>query len=323
MLRLAALPFALGAALALLACRRAEAYVQFRTPDGVGWSWHGTNCMPIVAFTQGFDDMTVNEVTAAATGAAAAWSARQHPCTHLTLSMQMSAQPTPVVVPRRLTSLVFREGRWCKLTNADVCSEDPADLAVYDATVLMLTSSEVSNRSGAMTRAAIEVNAADFTWSDLVIHPERTIGTTQDLQNALTHELGHFIGLDHNCTSAGTDPALMIDENDQPAPFCETASPAIMEATMYPTAPQGDIQKRTLGADDLSALCDIYPAARDPGVCAPPWVQEEGCGCATAGGGASLVGLAMSMWALARARRRAASSSPRPLTPSRPGDTAG
>lgn len=303
--RLTALPVALGAALVLLACRRAEAYVQFRTPDGVGWSWHGTNCMPIVAFTQGFDDMTVNEVTAAATGAAAAWSARQHPCTHLTLTMQMSAQPTPTVVPRRLTSLVFREGQWCKVTNGGSCSEDAADLAVYDATVLMLTSSEVSNRSGAMTRAAIEVNAADFTWSDLVVHPDRAVGTTQDLQNALTHELGHFIGLDHNCTSAGVDPRFMLDENDQPAPDCATASPELMEATMYPTAPQGDLQKRTLAADDLSALCDIYPAARDPGVCAPPWVQEEGCGCAAAAGNAppaTLVGLALSMLALARRR---------------------
>jgi MYXO-CTERM domain-containing protein len=315
--RLAALSFALGATMVLCASRRAEAYVQFRTPDGDGWSWHGTNCMPIVAFTQGFDDMTVNEVTSAATGAAAAWSTRQHPCTYLTLTMQMSAQPTPTVIPRRLTSLVFREGQWCKLTNSGACSDDPADLAVYDMTVLMLTSSEVSNRSGAMTRAAIEVNALDFTWTDLIVHPEKGGGTTQDLQNALTHELGHFIGLDHNCASPGTDPARMLDQHGQPAPFCDTASPELMEATMYPTAPQGDLQKRTLAADDLTALCDIYPTERDPGVCAPPWVQEEGCGCATGGGGggsATALELLGGLALLVRRRRRRAAL--------RPGDTA-
>jgi MYXO-CTERM domain-containing protein len=306
----AVLSFALGATMVLLACRRAEAYVQFRTPDGDGWSWQGTNCMPIIAFTQGFDDMTVNEVTSAATGAAAAWSARQHPCTHLTLMMRMSDQPTPTAIPRRLTSLVFREGQWCKVTFAGGCSDDAADLAVYDKTVLMLTSSEVSNRSGAMTRAAVEVNAVDFTWTDLVVHPEKSGGTMQDLQNALTHELGHFIGLDHNCTSPGADPAQMLDQNGQPAPACDTAGPEIAEATMFPTAPQGDLQKRTLAADDLSALCDIYPIERDPKVCAPPWVQEEGCGCSTVESGASataLLGLGFVLALLARARRRAAS----------------
>lgn len=306
--RLAARSLALVAALFLFAsARRAQAYVQFRTPKNVGWSWQGTNCMPIIAYTEGFKDMTVNEVTAAATGAAAAWSARQQACTYLTLSMSMTREPTPTIVPRRLTSLVFREGKWCKILNDGSCSLSAEDLSVYDSSVLMLTSSEVSNRSGAMTRAAIEVNAANFTWADLVVHPERELSTTQDLQNALTHELGHFVGLDHNCTSPGTAPELMLDENDQPAPDCDDAPLAITEATMFPTAPHGDLQKRTLAADDLNGLCTIYPAARDPKTCAPPWVQEEGCDCAAAGtpaSSAALVGLAL----LALARRRRATS---------------
>lgn len=309
--RLAAPSRALIAALTFLTCavwaRRAEAYVQFRTPKNVGWSWHGTNCMPIIAYTDGFDDMTVNEVTAAATGAAAAWSARQHACTYLTLSMSMSPNPTPLVVPRRLTCLVFREGQWCKLRNDGSCSTSPDDRSVYDSSVLMLTSSEVNNKSGSMTRASIEVNAVDFTWADLVVHPERERSTTQDLQNALTHELGHFVGLDHNCTGPGIDPALMLDENDEPAPACDDAPLPILEATMYPTAPHGDLQKRTLAADDLNGLCTIYPVARDPKTCAPPWVQEEGCDCAAAGHSPSLlalVGLALVALAL---RRRASS----------------
>jgi uncharacterized protein (TIGR03382 family) len=295
------------AALVLVSGARAEAYVQFRTPDNVGWSWKGTNCMPIFAYTQGFRDMTVNEVTAAASGAAAAWSAAQNSCTYLTLSMRMSPDPTPIVIPRRLTSLVFRDSVWCKLQNDGSCSTSPEDLSVYDSSVLMLTSSEVSNKSGAMTRAAIEVNAADFSWADLVLHPDRERGTTQDLQNALTHELGHFIGLDHNCAPPGADAELMLDENDQPAPECDTAPPSIADATMFPTAPQGDIQKRTLSQDDLDALCATYPVAEDPKRCAPPWGPSEGCGCATAAGApsaATLVGLAL----LALARRRRASS---------------
>jgi MYXO-CTERM domain-containing protein len=222
--------------------------------------------------------------------------------------MQMSPDPTPTAVPRRLTCLVFREGKWCKLRGDGTCSDAADDLAVYDDSVLMLTSSEVSNRSGGMTRAAIEVNAVDFTWTDLVVHPERARTTTQDLQNALTHELGHFVGLDHNCTSSGVDPALMLDEHDNPAPDCDTAPESIMEATMYPTAPQGDLQKRTLAQDDLNGLCAIYPSEQDPKVCAPPWVQEEGCGCATAGRTPAAAVGALAALALATlARRRRAS----------------
>lgn len=282
----AALALALFGALAL-ADGRAQAYVQYRTSGGIGWTWQDTNCMPIVAYSHGSRDMTPDEVAAASTAAAAAWSKRQHPCTYLTVSVRMSADPTPDNVPRRLAVLVFREERWCKMDTEGRCSASPEDAAVYDDSVLVLTSSEVNNRNGAMTRAGIEVNAVDFTWADIVLHPERASATTQDLQNALTHEVGHFIGLDHNCTPTGT-PSLLVDERGEPAPECDTAPPEITEATMFPTAPWGDLGKRTLAADDEHALCDIYPVEADPMLCGPPWNRSHGCtACSTAPGAPS------------------------------------
>src|SRR5262245_44665320 len=228
---LAALPRAL-ALVATLGSARAEAYVQYRTSGGVGWTWQGTSCMPVYTYPIGFLDMTANEVAAASIAAAAAWSARQHPCTYLTIKVTFLPYPQPGAVPRRLPSLVFREKQWCKLELDDTCSEAPEDVAVYDKSVLVLTSSEVNDRTGAMTRAGIEVNGVDFIWSDLVLHPERLGDSAQDLQNALTHEFGHFIGLDHNCAQPG-DATLLIDETGSPAPGCDTDDPAITESTMF------------------------------------------------------------------------------------------
>jgi MYXO-CTERM domain-containing protein len=298
------LALALAATLAL-GGREARAFVQYRTSKGVGWSWQGTTCMPIAVYAGDFQDMTVNEVTAAATGATAAWSAFQNPCTYLTLSARITLEPTPDVVPRRLAVIVFRAGKWCKVLTDGSCSLKPEDVSVYDESVLMLTSSEVNEKTGGMTRSGIEVNGVQFSWADMELHPERDSPTTQDLQNALTHELGHFIGLDHNCSPTGANPAP-VDDLGEPAPDCDRAPASIVEATMFPTAPHGDLQKRTLAADDERAACHVYPIADDPKVCSPPWDRDLGCGCASSpvAGASGLAGLALLIALGGLARRR-------------------
>jgi uncharacterized protein (TIGR03382 family) len=62
----------------------------------------------------------------------------------------------------------------------------------------------------------------------------------QDLQNTLTHESGHFIGLAHS-----------------PVPG----------ATMNATTQPGETLKRSLSSDDIAGVCAIYPQA------------AGGCGC--------------------------------------------
>jgi hypothetical protein len=63
--------------------------------------------------------------------------------------------------------------------------------------------------------------------------------THYDLQNVLTHEAGHFFGLDEN-----------------------TADP---EATMFITSARGETKKRDLSIDDESGLKAIYPTEPDAG----------------------------------------------------------
>ena len=85
-----------------------------------------------------------------------------------------------------------------------------------------------------------------------------------DVQNTVTHEAGHSIGLDHSL-----DPT----------------------ATMYAFAPEGDVTKRTLHADDVQAICDIYPQGRPTVTClGAPITLTPGPSSNGGGSGCSAIG---------------------------------
>ena len=177
--------------------------------------------------------------------------------------MASSSDPTPRAVNDGRNSVIFRTSTWCKLTDKGVC--DPN--VPYDPAALALTSVSASTSSGIIRDADIEVNASNFNWADLVLHPNlRGDGQSfHDLQNAVTHEMGHVIGLDHTCYLQGPAP---LDNTGQPIPDCADAPPDVLATTMFPSANPGDIDKRDLAPDDQQAVCDIYPASHDPMTCA-------------------------------------------------------
>jgi MYXO-CTERM domain-containing protein len=315
---------ALAAGFALAAGGRAEAYVQYRGSNGAPWSWPGTTCLPIVAYPHAFTSMPIEEVSAAAMNAAAAWSAGGTTCTFLDLEMTLSTDPGPVAIPVSHGSVVFRTDQWCWLLDDGTCSTKPEDQATHQSNTLMLTTLATNTRTGEIVMAATEVNAVDVTWADLALHPDLQTAqaSVHDLQNALTHELGHFIGLDHNCVVGDPQP-WPIDNLGQPAPSCLGAPTSITEATMYYESQPGDLDKRTLAADDKLALCDIYPVSHSPGRCVPPdgKVHHPATGCACgvgpAPGAAGLVtsglGLAMLAWLVVARRATRASRRDRPF----------
>src|SRR5205085_10533449 len=106
-----------------------------------------------------------------------------------------------------------------------------------------------------------------------------------DVQNTITHEAGHTIGLDHT-----PDP----------------------NATMYATAPEGETSKRVLGTDDIQAICDIYPRGAQTVTCTSDPIKltlsgsSNGCGCSHSqtGPGATLLSLAVLLQISRRSRSR-------------------
>jgi hypothetical protein len=269
---------AVGAAAAVLAMSApAAAYVRYVTDDNAPFFWD-QETIPITAYTNDFTQtsMTVDQVTNAVMQAAAQWSASTNPCTYLQLVAASSTAPTPLAVDDGHNSLIFRSSMWCHVAADGKCDIE------YDSSALALTTDTANKVSGQIYDADIEINALIYQWADVVMDPN--LAGDMDLQNALTHEMGHLIGLDHTCFNALTSRnGVRPDDNTgMPIPDCSTASADVQATTMFPSANPGDIEKRTLAPDDQNALCTIYNVNNPP---PPPSNVHGGCiRCATAGG---------------------------------------
>jgi hypothetical protein len=300
----------LALVLSFAAAPRAEAYVRYKTKSGKGFFWPQT-CIPLSAYPYSMADvsgnmeMTPDEILHAATAAAAAWgSARPSDadpvCTYLKINVTESDAKPPVAGLDYANILIFRTTSWCAPTDAPgTCSYQPEALAI--------TSVFVNKVSGQILDGDIEVNSKNFVWTDLDLDPKGT--GKQDLQNALTHEMGHLIGLDHTCFPPGTPGTPPLDDMGNPVPSCDTAPTAVQETTMFASAIPGDTAKRTLAPDDIRAVCDIYPVASDPMICptkdSPP--QQQACALApgsSPGGAGAGAGLWVLAALLVAARRR-------------------
>jgi hypothetical protein len=282
----------------------AHAYVRYQiikngTLSGVFEQWK-QSCIPLVVYpTDLANEMTSDEVVGAATAAADAWSQANISGTFLDVQMNTSLDVTPATGQDSFHDIVFKNP-WC----------DPGD-TTCQIEALAITSVWAGQTSGTIVDADIEVNAQYDFWTDFVNHPA---AGKQDLQNALTHEMGHLIGLDHNCYTPGSDPVHMVDNTGVLVPSCLSADPDIQNDVMYTKAEPGDTTKRMLKDDDIHAVLDIYPLAKDPHVC--PAVGEAvklttssgGCHCAidsTAGAAGVLPVLALLLGvAMRRTRTR-------------------
>jgi len=136
----------------------------------------------------------------------------------------------------------------------------------------------------AITTVTFNVNTGEIYDADIEVDSSKPISTLTpppalqfDLQSILTHEMGHFLGMAHsNMACSGPD--------------CPT-----MDAT-YRT---GSDDFRSLEADDIAGICEIYPPNRTAidNACAPRHGFSGECGvhprkgcCTTAPGGASTGG---------------------------------
>lgn len=107
----------------------------------------------------------------------------------------------------------------------------------YSRTAFALTSVTYNTETGHIVDADIEMNGEFYTF---------TVGDENvliDVQNTLTHEAGHFIGLDHSFD---------------------------LSATMFEAASSGETKKRTLEQDDIDGICSIYPVLDGGRSCTAP-----------------------------------------------------
>jgi hypothetical protein len=177
----------------------------------------------------------------------------------------------------------FRDVSWCRPATGD----DPARCHAESAaglTTAVYVDDATSSRDGAIVDADIELNGVNFAIS-VGGQTSSTAACKAELQNTLTHELGHLLGLEHPCR-VGNDPAR-VDNTGAPVPLCSSAlnNTRITEATMFNFQDCGETKKESLETDDINGVCTIYPTDQDPGTCER--VGNQG-GCCSASSGAGL-----------------------------------
>lgn len=185
-----------------------------------------------------------------------------------------------------VNTIHFRDDTWCRpgtIGDPEVC-HSPDAVAV---TRVLYVDDPASPRDGEILEVDIDINAVGFTLA--------TDGRANaiDLQSAATHEIGHALGLDHNCgVENGAWPS---DRAGTPVPSCESVTPDLATATMYVQVVPGDTNMRTPKASDTSDLCNAVG-----GTCE----TEVTGGCSAGADGAGAGTLLVGFLALRHRRRR-------------------
>lgn len=142
---------------------------------------------------------------------------------------------------------------------------------------IAVTSSAFNTATGQLVDVDIELNGEFYDIRRLFLDCD-VQARTMDLRNTLTHEVGHFLGLDH-------------------PPDTEEFE----ETTMYARAPLCETRKRTLAQDDIDGICFIYPEGAATQRCVTP--DSGGCShTPTSGPGAGWAWLVLASLLLARRR---------------------
>lgn len=206
----------------------------------------------------------------AAQKSAAAWDAPAVACTSAALSVVASSDPPGNVGADGVHRIVFRRDTWCP-------HPQTAGKECYSPAALALTS--VFSKGGVIIDTDIEINAVNYSWGDFLGQSSKveSFPPTIDLQNTLTHEFGHVLGLDHSCWDGSSPQPL--DNTGQPVPRCGTESTGTMAPAI---TSHNDVSLRNLGPDDIQAICDVYPASAGPACTAdgsPISSGDSGGGC--------------------------------------------
>ncbi|HTA18270.1 MAG TPA: hypothetical protein VK989_03205 [Polyangia bacterium] len=250
----------------------AHAYVRARsTVDDYDLIWPDPH-ISLTVYT-GTSVVSPSDFVGAATAAAATWSA---PAADTSVAIAIASSPAQPAGPvfDHENTISFRTSSW--------------EAPMYPASALALTT--IWTSGGKIVETDTEINAYDpsFHWAVLADDPAVAMTSgDDDLQNALTHELGHVLGLAHPCYLGVVPDPPALDNLGQPELGCsDPALPIdVRAATMYPTAAPGNIGERSLSSDEVMALRDLYPAGRAPVVEGPPAAPAAAGGCSVADAG--------------------------------------
>ena len=282
----------------------AQAYKRTTNSAGlcIWWRWPEARSHTFQIDAQGTPDAPAAETYDAIRKSFQTWAAV--PCTDLVLTEEpLSTNPADRLIgyfqPGTNHNLVLFRTRACRdpavVPAGDPCRTQGGCGNLYDcwddahgSGVIATTTTTTNRLTGEILDSDIELNdsppaaGTKFTFTTVNGLPCTTPGETGcvriDVQNTVTHEAGHSLGLDHT---------------DDP------------RATMYASAPSGQTSKRILGSDDIAGICAIYPRGAQTVTCVQS-TPSGGCGCSPgqSGPGSVLATLAVLLQIARRSRRR-------------------
>lgn len=242
------------------------------TKAGHSLSW-ASGCVFIAVDAAGTTALPADQEVEIIDASIATWNNAAASCSYL--SIVNEGKKDLEVGNNKVNLIKFRDTEWGR----PAIDDDPARAyapAAAGITTATYIDDATSSRDGEILDADIEINGVNFAVS--VDGQSAKTGCMAELQNTLTHELGHLLGIEHPCLASG-DPQR-VDNLGNPVPQCALVfDPAITEATMFNSQECGETKKESLAADDIAAVCGIYPVKDDPGTCDP--VGESG-GCCSA-----------------------------------------
>ncbi len=224
--------------------------------DGVPLSWT-RRCMSYAFYQGGSSDLPIDEVERIFNASFASW-----------LSVRCDGESPGFDVrqleERSVCDLAEHDREGPNVNNVIFLSGAEWAVRDHDSRAFALTTVWHDKRTGVVVGVDMEINEERGPY---VVCPEITGCRNEgvDLQNVVTHEIGHFFTLAHS---------------DQPT------------ATMFPDSRPGEVSKRILRDDDTTGLCSIYPPGSLPTeceyepdgglslVCKPP---PDDCDCAVPG----------------------------------------
>lgn len=257
---------------ALVGCLLATdslAYVRTRSSKGSGVPTHWPGgCAFIQPDSAGSPDLPKDEVFSIIQKTLRNWMTACVDCNYLQL---MYDEPAALDAHYDGLNVVkFRTDRWCHpvddTTPNEICY---AEAATAITSVFMTNDGRPTD--GVILDADIELNDVNFTFvniGDIPAQTPRDQTEIADLENTLTHELGHLMGLSHTCRDQSSFPND-VDENGNQPPACDAIpilqGAKVRDATMYNFATPGETKKRSPEDDDVAGICNAYPIANAGG----------------------------------------------------------
>lgn len=270
---------------AMLLSQYVRSHVDRDDPTSQCLWWKEGSVIQIEQSAPGNPETPAQTEFAAVTAAFSAWSAQLSACGSLRFE-ELAHTTGRTIADDGKSQVLFRQVDCDELLPA--CTSPPScgnerDCWEHANGALAITTTSYNLETGRITDSDVELNTPRFIFTTVdfprCVSPDFHVGcVASDVQNTMTHEFGHVLGLSHAVSAAST-----------------------MNASALP----GETSKRSLDSDSRQFVCDVYPADRPTARCLLPAYDGElgkaRIGCATTPAGTvALLGLLL----LRRARQK-------------------